>query len=102
MDIRQTLQEGFQKRVHDQPHTYGAIHQQSRNAVAAEFTQGNDKKDKPCTQGNGKNNKILHATSINEETEYRRDNGNRYIVIHALPTNLLFCLQAASGSGPAA
>ena len=55
--------------IHDKPHTYGAVHEQSGDAVTTEALHDQDKNDNPARYGNTDIDQLVHITLRISETE---------------------------------
>ena len=57
-----SLKQCLQGYIHDKPHTYGAVHEQSGDAVTAKTLHDQDKNDNPARYGNTNIDQLVHIT----------------------------------------
>jgi hypothetical protein len=55
--------------IHDKPHTYGAVHEQSWDAITAVAFHDQDKNDNAARYGNTDIDQLVHITLRISETE---------------------------------
>ena len=73
--------------IRDKPHTYGAVHEQSRDAITAVAFHDHDKNGNPARDSNTDIDQLFHITHRTSETRQKGLRPNFGIFLFAQPYN---------------
>ena len=73
--------------IHDKPHTYGAVHEQSWDAVTAVAFHDHEKNGNPARYGNTDINQLFHIGHLSQELRQKGLRPNFGIFLFAQPNN---------------
>ena len=81
------LKQCLQGYIHDKPHTYGAVHEQSGDAVTAETFHDQDKNGNAARYGNTDIDQLFHIDHLSQKLRLKGLRSDFGIFLFAQPDN---------------